>query len=154
MTVYFFDSSALVKRYIPESGSAWVRALTDTRFGHNILIAHLSQVEIISAAMRRAREGSISTRTARGVRLLVDRHASRQYYVIGLTGVIASLAADLLETHPLRAFDSIQLASALESNRRMVNAVLAPLTFVASDNRLLSAASAEGLNVENPDNHP
>ena len=33
MAVYFFDSSALVKRYAQETGSAWVEILTDPQAG-------------------------------------------------------------------------------------------------------------------------
>jgi predicted nucleic acid-binding protein len=104
--------------------------------------------------MRRKREGTITARTARATRLLVDRHCSREYRVLGLTARIAQRAEDLLEKHPLRAYDSIQLASALESNYRLIGAGLPPLIFVSADNRLLAIAIAEGLTTEDPNAHP
>jgi predicted nucleic acid-binding protein len=61
---------------------------------------------------------------------------------------------DSLERHPLRAYDALQLASALESDTRLVGAGLAPLVFVTADTRLLAAASAEGLAIEDPNAHP
>ena len=41
MGAYYFDSSALVKRYAAETGSLWVRSLTDPEAGHNIFTAQL-----------------------------------------------------------------------------------------------------------------
>ena len=152
MTHYFLDSSALVKRYVVEVGANWVRSITLPSAANSIIIAHITQVEVVSGAMRRKREGTITARTARVTRLLVDRHASREYRVIGLTGQIVQRAEDLLEVHPLRAYDSIQLASALESNTRLIAAGLSPLTFISADSRLLSAA--EGLTTDDPNAHP
>ena len=101
MTHYFLDSSALVKRYVVEAGTPWVRLITSQRTNNVIFIAHITPVEIVSGTMRRKREGSISTRTAHAVRLLVDRHASREYKVIGLTDLVVQRAEDLLENHML-----------------------------------------------------
>jgi hypothetical protein len=154
MTHYFLDSSALVKRYVVEVGTSWIRSITLSSAGNSIIIAQIAQVEVVSGAMRRKRDGTITAQTARATRLLVDRHVSREFRVIGLTGQIVQRAEDLLEVHPLRAYDSIQLASALESNTRLVAAGLSPLTFISADSRLLSAAAAEGLTTDDPNAHP
>src|SRR5208337_2977931 len=53
MAVYFFDSSALVKRHVSESGSAWVRSLTRAKAAHTLYIARITAVEITSAITRR-----------------------------------------------------------------------------------------------------
>ncbi|MGH2350915.1 MAG: type II toxin-antitoxin system VapC family toxin [Chloroflexota bacterium] len=154
MTQYFVDSSALVKRYVVERGTAWIRSITMRSAGNTIIIAQITQVEVPSGASRRKRDGSISARTAHAVRLLIDRHASREYMVVGLTGQIVQRAEDLLEAHSLRAYDSVQLASALESNARLVAAGLSPLIFVSADTRLLAVAAAERLATEDPNAHP
>jgi predicted nucleic acid-binding protein len=88
------------------------------------------------------------------VRLLIDRHAHREYVVIGLTPQVVRRAEDLLTVHPLRTYDAIQLASALESNTRLVATGLSPLIFVSADRRLLVAAASEGLMTEDPNAHP
>ncbi len=36
MTVYYFDSSAIVKRYISETGTAWVISIVDPAMGNRI----------------------------------------------------------------------------------------------------------------------
>jgi hypothetical protein len=64
-----------------------------------------------------------------------------------------SRAKDLLEQHPLRAYDAIQLASALESHDRLVAANQQPIVFIAADQRLLEVAATVGLAVDNPNEH-
>jgi uncharacterized protein len=122
--------------------------------GNTVIIAQITQIEIVSGASRRVREGTLTTRTARAVRLLIDRHARREYVVIGLTPQVVRRAEDLLAVHPLRTYDAVQLASALESNTRLVTAGLSPVIFVSADARLLVAAVAEGLMTEDPYTHP
>jgi hypothetical protein len=73
--------------------------------------------------------------------------------VLDLTNQIIQKAEDLLESYPLRAYDSIQLASALVSNARLTAMGLAPLGFITSDIRLNSFAIAEGLAVDDPSDH-
>lgn len=154
MTAYFLDSSAVIKRYAPEVGTAWVRALTLPSAGNTILVAQMTQAEVISGVRRRVREGTIAPRVARAIRLLLDRHMRREYLVTELTAPIVHRAEDLLEQHPLRAYDALQLASAFDSNTRLVAAGVGPLIFVAADTRLLAAAAAEGLATDDPNAHP
>ncbi len=108
----------------------------------------------MSGASRRVREGTLIARTTRAVRLLIDRHARREYVVIGLTSQVIRRAEDFLAVHPLRTYDAVQLASAQESNSRLVVAGLSPLIFVSADARLLVAAATEGLMTEDPNAHP
>ena len=97
--------------------------------------------------MRRAREGLLTERSARDLRLLIDRDASRQFRVIATTDDIIRRAEDLLERHALRASDAIQLASALESSGSLDGVAF---EFVSSDTGLLAAAAAEGLTTVDP----
>ncbi len=60
MAMYFLDSSAVVKRYIPEQGHKWIDALCDAAQGHEIYIAQSALVEVVAALCRREREGSIT----------------------------------------------------------------------------------------------
>ena len=61
---YFLDSSALIKRYITEQGTVLVRSITLPSAGHTIILAQVTQVEIVSGVFRRRREGLIPPRTA------------------------------------------------------------------------------------------
>ncbi|MBZ0282867.1 MAG: type II toxin-antitoxin system VapC family toxin [Anaerolineae bacterium] len=154
MNHYFFDSSALVKRYVLETGTNWVRSITDLRAGNSILIAQITPAEIVSGVSRRKRAGQLSQRTAHAVRLIIDRHANREYMTIGMTKAIVYRAENLLEAHTLKAYDAVQLSSALESNLRLVTAGIAPLIFVSADQQLLNVAVTEGLPVDNPNQYP
>lgn len=53
MPAYYFDSSALVKRYVAETGTAWVTGLMDPAAGNLLYVARLTGVEVVSAFARR-----------------------------------------------------------------------------------------------------
>jgi predicted nucleic acid-binding protein len=154
MTHYFFDSSALVKRYLRETGSTWVQSVTTAGSGNTIMIAEITPIEIMSAVNRQQRDGKIKARITKAIRLLIERHGNRQYITVSMSVIVIKRAKDLLEKQPLRAYDSVQLASAIESNIRLISAGLRPLVFVSSDTRLLNIASIETLSIDDPANHP
>lgn len=154
MTHYFLDSSAVIKRYVAEQGTTWIQTISAPSAGNTIVVAPITQVEVFSGVSRRKRESVISVRTAQAIRLLLNRHVRREYLVVELTAFLVQGAEDLLEKHPLRAYDAIQLASALISNNRLIAVGTAALVFISADARLLTVASAEGLTVDNPTSHP
>lgn len=59
MAVYFFDSSALVKRFARETGTAWVINLFKPASGNRIYIARITYVEVVSAIVRRVKGNSL-----------------------------------------------------------------------------------------------
>ncbi|MCA1577470.1 MAG: type II toxin-antitoxin system VapC family toxin [Acidobacteria bacterium] len=59
MPDYFFDSSALVKAYISEAGTNWVRTILDDP-QHRISICALAEIEVISALTRRFKERDLT----------------------------------------------------------------------------------------------
>ena len=59
MPAYYLDSSALVKRYVTETGSAWVRELCQDA-ANAIFISELALVEVGSAFARRYHRGEIT----------------------------------------------------------------------------------------------
>ena len=58
-------------------------------------------------------------------------------------------AALLADTHALRGYDAVQLAAAME-----VRLQVPALILVSADTELNSAATAEGMPVEDPNTHP
>lgn len=150
MTHYFLDSSAVVKRYVNETGSPWIRSLFIRSRGHTILIAQITPVEAYSAVMRRVREGTVNLSITEDLRRTFLIQIKRQYRQVSLTQQVVSQAQDLIEKYPLRAYDAVQLASATTANERLVVEDVAPLVFVSADQRLVQAAAAEGLAVEDP----
>jgi len=49
MAAYYFDTSALVKRYAQETGTVWVRNLTNVVAKHDIYTVRLTGAEMIAA---------------------------------------------------------------------------------------------------------
>ena len=60
MPFYQCDASGLVKRYVDEVGSDWVRALADLASAHIMSIADITRAEVTSALARRVRKCVIS----------------------------------------------------------------------------------------------
>ena len=153
MTTYYLDASGLCKRYVQETGTAWVRALV-TATGHTLLTARITLVETYSALARRRREGSVPAADCRIAAQALTAHSATEYEFVELDMNIVSLTRDLLERHPLRAYDAVQLASAIVANRALIAAQIPPLVFVSADARLNTIAAAEGLTVDDPNLHP
>ena len=61
-------------------------------------------------------------------------------------------SATLTQRHPLRAYDAIQLSSALYANDFLRSQDLS-FVFISGDGRLIEAARAEGLAADNPFDH-
>lgn len=77
MAIYFIDSSALVKRYVSETGSVWVLGLFNPTLNHEVFVAAITGVEIVAAITRRARGGSISATDAASPREVRSIRKSR-----------------------------------------------------------------------------
>lgn len=60
VSVYFLDSSALIKRYVAETGSDWIHKVTHLTAGNSLVIARITWVEALGALARRQREGDLS----------------------------------------------------------------------------------------------
>lgn len=60
MSAYFFDSSAVVKRYVNETGTAWVTSILAPTAGHDIYVTRITGVEVVSAIARRGYRGDRS----------------------------------------------------------------------------------------------
>lgn len=153
MTAYFLDSSALVKRYVAETGTAWIQALAVPSAHNTLLISRITWVEVLSALARRQREGSLPpasvTQAIQSFRYDLDT----QYQVVEVDRDLAEAAGKLVRKHPLRAYDAVQLASALRIQIAFARARSASLTFLAADDRLLANAQAAGLTTDNPNHH-
>ena len=153
MATYFFDSSALAKRYVTETGTAWVQALTDPAAGHDLYVARITLVELVSAIARRKRNGDLTPQDATAALTDVRADFVADYLPIEVTASLVARAEALAEKHVLRGYDAVQLAAALQVNASLLAASAAPLTLVSADLDLNTAGVAEGLNVDDPNTH-
>lgn len=154
MAGYFFDTSAVVKRYVSERGSAWVNVLTNPAARNSIYIVRITAVEVASAVARRARGGSFSAADGSLFLVWFRQDYAHQYRLSGVTPTLIAEAMDLAEAHGLRGYDAVQLAAGLRANAQRRARGISGLTFVSADVALLAAATAEGLAVEDPNTHP
>jgi uncharacterized protein len=144
----FFDTSAAVKHYHPEIGTAKVDALLAEASARHFL-SDLAVVEFHSVLTRLVRTGTIPAgtfRLARG-RFLADI-ASGLWQVLPVPVAHFHHAQQLLLRHGLarrlRTLDAIQLAAALALHAGV------PLdALVSADANLGSIVTAEGLTVLN-----
>ena len=154
MPALFFDSSSLVKRYAKEVGTNWVFSLVRPSAKNRLYLARITGVEVVAALTKRMRVGSLtSTATAKAVSRF-EREFSNRYLLVETTPQIIQKAMTLAKNHTLRGYDAVQLASAIQANQDRISIGGSSLTFISADNHLNIAATAEGLLVDNPNNHP
>lgn len=154
MTDYFLDASAAVKRYADETGSAWIRQITDPHAQNTILLAEITLAEVAAAlaAKQRAPKGiTLEQRDRVLSRFLQD--CDEHFTLVSIDRSVIDRAVELAQHHRLRAYDAVQLATALEASAIIQAQALPALTFVAADGDLLTAAAAQHLAVENPLNY-
>ena len=142
------------KRYVSETGSAWIQLQTAPQTGNLLFIARITWVEVISALARRQREGSLTSADVAQVIQTFRSDLNTQYQVIELDSTLAETAGQLVGQYPLRAYDAVQLASVLLLQPAFATTQSTQLIFLTADNRLSAIASALGLLTDNPNHHP
>lgn len=146
---YFLDSSALVKRYLIEAGSAYVRRLFQST-GTIFYQTFLTPLEITSALYRRRRAGQISNDELSFLLKSYAIHSHEEYLLLSYSESVIGTAGTLLARHPLRTLDAIQLASALKL-RDSLPPDAPSLVLLSADERLIDVARQEHLQADNPE---
>lgn len=146
MANYSFDTSSLVKAYLREDGSDVVTGLVENLNGGTISILEITLLEARSTARRHERKGNISGHAANQILERIDEGAVSSYIVKPFDASVTEEAIRVLDTHPLKTLDALQLAGCLIIGRSMSE----PLTFVCADTRPNNAAALEGLATFNP----
>ncbi|MBI2893824.1 MAG: type II toxin-antitoxin system VapC family toxin [Deltaproteobacteria bacterium] len=139
--IEFLDSSALVKRYVPEPGSALIRRLCASG---EIAVSRVVFAEVAAAVARASREGGLTDDDRDRVldQLADDVDA---FQTIELRRAVVEATRPLVTRHPLRGYDAVQLASAMAIQGRGRS-----LRFWSADSRLVAAARSEGLRAQIP----
>jgi predicted nucleic acid-binding protein len=137
MATLYLDSSALAKRYLPET---WSAAVEDAIAAASVITSVVARPEVSGAVARAVRE-----RTIRGAdgELLLLRLAEHwaDFVRLEATEEIAERASRLAWEHGLRGFDAVHLASAVRYREELD----LPLSFATFDRQLWRAARAAGL---------
>lgn len=138
--ILYLDTSALVKLYVRERGSAAVhRGVNQAGAVATSAVAY-AEARASFARLLRDRPAVLKPHRRRVGQL--DQDWGR-YAVVELTPAVARSAGNVAEQYGLRGFDAIHLASALW----LKSAYSGDLAFKAFDLRLATAAKAAGLKI-------
>ncbi|PIV68538.1 MAG: PIN domain-containing protein [Euryarchaeota archaeon CG01_land_8_20_14_3_00_38_12] len=143
MKFYFFDTSALVKRYHGETGSDNVDRIFDQK-DRAIVISNITITEMISAFKRKENAGEIGFET---MELLVSKFFAdilAEFVVLELTDEHIKESIRLVTERNLRTLDALQLGTALEI--KGVGCI-----FVSADKNLCETAKNEEMQIMNPE---
>ena len=138
--IYFFDTSALIKRYVQEKGSNIVDNLMES--ADEIFISAITRIESISAARRLLEERSLSKSD---FNVFKDNLASDFpfFTVVDFSEYIEKKAIELIEKYQIKTLDAIQLACCLAAREDIDH-------LVTSDVKLARTASDVGIDTINP----
>ena len=139
----FWDTSALVALSVEEPHRQ--TALRVLEADEHIVVWWGASIEYVAAIARRERDGSLTTDEV-AAHLSRLNALSQVWYEVQPSQRIKTVAQRLLRVHPLRAADSLQLASALIASEDDPTS----LGFVCFDARLNQAASREGFTILTP----
>jgi predicted nucleic acid-binding protein len=154
VTTYYADSSALVKRYVNEGGSDWIRAICDPTAGHFIALAHIGLVEIAAALAVKYRQGHLPEPILDNLLRDLQRDGHEHYWLIDVDQEMVIRAIALTRRQKLRGYDAVHLACALFLRETLLDRGLSVPVLISADQELLAAAQAEGLPTDNPNAHP
>lgn len=142
--ILFADTSALIKLYIEEVGSA---EMAERARSSRLAASVLAYAEVYSTFSRRLRESLLSEKEHTAV-VEAFEHDWQRAILVPLRPALVGRIPRLVTDHPLKGADAVHLASAL-----MLQDTGLELTFAVADRRLARAATKEGLAAFDPE-HP
>jgi predicted nucleic acid-binding protein len=148
---FYLDASATSKRYAPEVGTPLVNHLFTNVPPDRLYVLNVNVAEVMSVLVRKRNAGQISA--AAYAQALIDFGAEVVYSAVPhkrtADDALVRAALSLIQVHSINATDALVLRSAL-NEAVALRAAGNDLVLVASDQRLLNAAQAEGLVTFNP----
>lgn len=138
--IYFFDTSALVKIYHPESGTDQVLSIYHGE--EVIVISDLVRVEFTSTLHRKFREGLIDADLLADTLTLFQNDCQQRYEVVQFSSLVVVESKKIIlnsgQQFSIRTLDSLQLAFFRVYCQD-------PATFVGADKGLINIAAREGI---------
>jgi uncharacterized protein len=149
----YLDSSALVKRYLVETGTPWIQTWCADAI-QTVAVGEIGLVEIAAAFAGKLRGAHITSAQYYSARADLAADARDEYVLVTINRAVVDEAIELTAKYRLRGYDAVHLACALTLNRALIAHQLHPLVFISADGDLLEAAAAEGLATDDPNRHP
>jgi predicted nucleic acid-binding protein len=146
------DASALAKRYVPEKGYVLVNAILNQVPSNRIHFLNIGAGEILSVLVRKRNAGTLSIANFQRAAASFDAEIVNPTAITraSVTSRLVAKSLPIIVAHSINSTDAIVLRSALAIAKRLRKAD-DDLVLVASDQRLLRAAHAEGLATFNPE---
>jgi predicted nucleic acid-binding protein len=150
MPAYYVETAAMLKRYRREPGSDVVRELfADRQAGEQFATSYFTALEVRAVIERMLRGRLLRPSQYRRLMLrVVTDFAIGDFRLLPLDDTLIDEALRLLPDHPLRAPDTLHLASALRVQRA---AGTAGLYLVTGDRELAEAARRYPMQVIDPE---
>ena len=152
MNAFYWDASALAKRYAPELGTDLVNHLFAYVALDKMMCLVISTGEVISVLVRRKNDNRINAddfaQALENFRAEVIDAAA--FNLVSIEDALVLASHPLIARHSLNATDALVLRSILDT-ASIVRPAGNEIVLVASDRRLLRAARAEGLQTFNPE---
>ena len=138
--VLFFDTSALLKRFLNEEGSKQVTSLFEKV--KVIVVSPITHIECVSTFKRLLHTHEIDSQTFHHLcdEIAIDFSS---YITVKLDDDLKQVALHTLEKYPLKAADTIQLASLIHIQSEIDS-------FVVCDEQLKKYALKEGFKIIDP----
>jgi predicted nucleic acid-binding protein len=110
VTFAYFDTSALVKRYIRERGSAQVLSLLGR---HDLLSSAITLIEVLFALSRKRRDGDLSEENFSAVLSRIESERAR-WELVEVAEPVLDQAQEIVKgAVSVRTLDAIHIASCL-----------------------------------------
>jgi len=143
---YFLDATALIPLFVRGLGTDFMMRLMDETEDNRKLIAAGTPLEVYATLKRGELEGVISEQDGAEARGILRMESARMVQQ-PLNPAVLEAARQMLDQHPLRASEAIQLGAAVVAREMLLDV---PVVFVSSSLPLLTAAQAERFEVLNP----
>jgi len=142
MSILFFDTSALVKRYYEEPGTTHVDRLIEGE--DTVAISSLSIIETVSAFRRKHNQEKITEAKMNQLLGKFFDEALTDFVMLPMDEALMQHSIDLVLENDLRTLDSLQLSTALSLPEEN------DVVFISADKELVSTAEQRGITTINP----
>ncbi len=139
----FMDTSAIVKIYVDEAYSDIIRGIYSSS-KNTIYIADIAKVELGSAIKKRLNQIDIEEKQYSLIKTYFLNDYRDDFEVIKSEECLLDQALELIHGYSLKAYDSVQLAAALQCQNLLRNH---KLIFVSFDKKLINVAQKNDLEI-------
>ena len=149
----YFDSSALIKHYIQETGSETIehKLKDEERASRPVFTSVLAFAEIQAALSRRAKDNSLEPREYLRARAKFESDWVSGLSPIDLGPAVLGIVRGVVDQFVLKGADVVHLACAIWLRDLATPSVKEAVTFLCSDRKLAKAAAKSHLDVFNPE---